>query len=237
MTNFNLQEIDHILKDFKLLPKEALAAISDDDLEEYERQFAIYVEKTKEDTTLRDTLSSEVRSSIAKLFGSSSNQYRYYERNLSNYTDIVSKHRVKFTPPETIKTEVNEARSKYKIASDASGVGVDENTMSEIDEAIQYLLGVGMEFGKDFGAHNAVDIAMGKTTEIVLDWADKIGTDEEYELENLTLDHQDQVATFNFDNTKFEDLFDGTVEIYEECFDAEIKLKNGNPCISLIGEA
>ena len=34
MTDFNLQEIDHLLKDFRLLPKEALAAILDEDLEE-----------------------------------------------------------------------------------------------------------------------------------------------------------------------------------------------------------
>ena len=92
MTDFNLQEIDHLLKDFKLLPKEALAAISDGDLEEYEKQFEVYREKTKDDKTLRDAIALEVRSKVADLFGSTSNQNRYFERNLNNYEDIVSKH-------------------------------------------------------------------------------------------------------------------------------------------------
>lgn len=236
MTDFNLQEIDHLLKDFKLLPKEALAAISDDDLEEYEKQFEIYRVKTTEDRTLRDAVALEVRTKVAELFGSTSNQTRYFERNLNNQEDIVSKHSNKFTSPERISEQVHEARAKYSIASDASGAGVNENTMEEIDDSIKYLLGKGMEFGKDFAAHNAVDIANGLNTESVLDWADKFGGDEQYSLDGLILDCNNVVGVFNYDNSTFSDLWDGNIQIYDDYYDAEIKLKGGSPCISLVGE-
>ena len=236
MTDFNLQEIDHLLKDFQLLPKEALAAISDEDLEEYEKEFEVYREKTQEDRTLRDAVALEVRSKVTELFGSNSNQARYFERNLNNQQDTVSKHATKFTNPSTISEQVHEARAKFSMASDASGAGVDGNTMSEIDDSIKYLLEKGMEFGKDFAAHNAVDIAKGLNAESVLDWADKYGSEAECKLEGLILDCNDIVGVFNYDNSTFGDLWNGNVSIHDDYYDAEIKLKGGFPCISLVGE-
>ena len=196
---FNFQEIEHMLKNFSLLPPESLAAVTDEDLETYAQQYDVYNEKTKEDVAKRNEMMVAGRGSINTLYGSGSNAARYFHRHTNDNSDLVSKHARKYVLPNVVEQSVIDSREKYTLVS--TPVNVDDLTMESIDECISYLLRKEFVFGRDFNAHNAIDLARGVMKDDVVEAvANNTLSDV------VCLDSNSKVADFCFENSNFSNV-------------------------------
>jgi len=228
MTELNLYEIKHMLKDFKHFPEEALSAISYSDIDEYETEYIVYEEKTREDIQTRRALYNKINSDISILFEKNSKQHKYFIRAYHKEEgDVVSIHSKKYTPPKQIMRRVKDAKDKYEISS-ASSAKVDKFTMDNIDECISYLIENGFVFGKDFNANNAIDIATGVATDNIMKDVSK----------SLTPTACSSVikgdTVYQVENVEFDNLYKGNVTVKGEGkFAASVGIKNGSAFVIL----
>tara|TARA_R110000824_G_scaffold148_4_gene544 strand:- start:4950 stop:5675 length:726 start_codon:yes stop_codon:yes gene_type:complete len=157
-----LYGMNHKLKDAVHLPTNALTLISDSDIDAYEREFEkeFKTSESIDNTTVREAKDS-ILEGIRVVFGRESKQYKYIERNIRCEPSLVGNHYQLVPTPYKIREMKEEATAKmvqnggFTVATG----GVDSRSMSEIDDAIKFLISNDFEYGKDFSSHNAVSIA------------------------------------------------------------------------------
>ena len=137
---------DELLEDFSL-----------SDISDYETEYddSISVWK-KEDMETSQEYIQDLRKGIKLLFGAESKQTKYFDRALTKGT-IVDTHYSDFATPAQVSSRLETAKKRVK--RQASSAGINEISVTELNEAIKYLASCGYEFGRDFNAFNAVDMA------------------------------------------------------------------------------
>ena len=242
MTDYKLTKIESILTDFALLPEEALAGITDEDLATYEEEHDKFSADLQDDFAVKQQLHTEVRQAIKQLFGSNSKQVKYFDRNMDGAEDILSSHAQRYVGPETISNHVLKAREKHSLAeSKISESSVDDFTMNQLDDAMEYLLSHGYKFGVDFAAHNAVDFASSVSRDTMLNWVNENSDDEEGSLiegylpPEFLLDSGDACSEFTLDNTEWyaSELRRGKIRVMDERYNFVVKFKDGKSVIQL----
>lgn len=157
-----LYRMSHKLKDAVHLPTNALTLITDEDIDSYEVEYDSRFLKNKgQDSVAIREAKSVILDGITTVYGRDSKQYKYMERNLRLEPSLVGNHYESVPSPNQIRRLKEGAIEDMKKTGGftvATG-GVDSSSMSEIDDAIQFLIANGFDYGKDFSSHNAVSIA------------------------------------------------------------------------------
>jgi len=165
--SFNFHKINHRLKNVHKMPLESFSTISDRDLDSYEEEFDEYLEKTREDEQYLRTVTQEAFGKVKEIFGEYSKQAKYFSRAFDKGETLLDEHKNLYKPPSWMREKVEEAKKKDNLKIIPQGC-VDNLTMESMDGCISFLLSEGYVFGKDFHAHNAIDISRGVAKEVVL---------------------------------------------------------------------
>jgi len=239
MATFKFQKIEHMLKDFKLFPDESLAAITDEDLDTYSDEYDVYNSITQDDIRERQVVATRVIDDVKELFGEWSNAHKYFERNISRGDDLVYAHSKKYTSPGMVRKKVLDAREKYTLVSTPT-VGLDEFTMNNIDGCISYLLSRGFEFGRDFNAHNAIDIARceGKDDIFKQIYSDaqrrSVRQDETMPRDyTFGFDSNDKCLKFCEDNSDLSNIKNGKILVDDTWYEVSVDIRNSKPSLVL----
>ena len=178
--SFNHKNIDHPLVNYKSMPDEALAQVDSASLQDYSQKYDEYQVEHNQDLEEAKELAGRIETDCRTLFGSYSKQHKYIERAVRSGEALVSAHASKVPSYDSVERAVRKAKEKVDITSlheVVSSGGVDEITMSQQNEAIGFLLANGYNFGTDFTAHNAYEIAVS----LRFDKASRLGDDIPFE--------------------------------------------------------
>ena len=137
--------------------EELLSEFDSTDIEAYEKEEVVMFGFRKEDITSTQTVIEEVSQGLKFLFGDQSKQLKYIERALTKGETICDSHYDKFVRAERVEKLIDSAKLKHK--GQATQVGLSETNVEELNSAIAYLTEKGFTFGRDFTAHNAIDIS------------------------------------------------------------------------------
>jgi len=139
------------------MSQELLSEFNDNDIQLYRDEYSVLKTCQTEDITETQGVISEVLKGLKFMFGESSKQTKYIERALAKGETVCDTHYAKFAHPEQIKQGV--ASAKLKCNGQSTQVGLSETNVDDLNDAIGYLTEKGFVFGRDFTAHNAVDMA------------------------------------------------------------------------------
>ena len=157
-------ELKHYLKDALKMPIEALAMVSPEHLEEYSDEFDLFKTEQGTDVQSANELAKLVRKGVEILFGGRyTKQAKYFDRALSGGEVVTDVHMRKYPQPNEVRSKVTQAKENVDLDSlmGGSSEGVSEETLSDIDNAVSFLISEGYAYGSDFNASNAYSIAKG----------------------------------------------------------------------------
>jgi dsDNA-binding SOS-regulon protein len=138
---------------------EALAVVSDSDMDEYEEEHAIYLAKQKDSVSTVHTLYKESEKNLAVIFGEYSNEHKYLKRAIHKGGALTDIHSKQIPLPSSIRSKVEDARNKVDVSSLHTSSTVSDNGLLEINHALEYLVNNGLKLNKDFTLTNAVAVA------------------------------------------------------------------------------
>lgn len=138
---------------------EALAVVTDEDMNEYEEEHAIYLAKQKEATTTAYKIYKECETNMEAIFGRQSNEHKYLNRAFKTGKVITDVHARKVPSPDTVRSKVIDARGKVDVSKFHTSSTIEERGISEINNALEYLINNGFKLNKDFTLANAVSVA------------------------------------------------------------------------------
>jgi len=193
----------HYLLNANEMSIEALAVVSNSDLDEYEEEHAIYLAKQKDSVSTVHALYKQADSNIQTMFGEYSNEHKYLTRAISKGNALTDIHSKEIPSPNTIRSKVEDARNKVDISSLHTSSTVSDNGLLEINHALEYLVTNGLKLNKDFTLTNAVAVAkshkgtqvMGRV--VLNDWEMNIEKEE-----GLVFDKEkcsDESCSINYD--------------------------------------
>ena len=164
MTTLDTEKIDlytpeHYLLNFRDMTMEALAVVTDEDMNEYEEEHAIYLAKQKEATTTAYKVYRECETNFEEIFGRNSNEHKYLQRAFKTGKVLTDVHAREVPSPETIRSKVNDARGKVDVSKFHTSSTIEERGISEINHALEYLINNGFKLNRDFTLANAVSVA------------------------------------------------------------------------------
>lgn len=139
------------------LSQELLSDFTDFDIVKYHDEFTTLKDKKSEDVSKAQIVISTVREGLTFLFGDDSRQVKYIDRAMIKGETIIDSHYAQYSTPSDVRAMIESA--KIKCGGSASNVGLSETNVDEVNDAIAYLIRNGYTFGRDFTAHNAVDMA------------------------------------------------------------------------------
>ena len=158
---------------------EILSEFSTHDVSTYELEYSTLTRHKQEDTTKAQHVIKEVQAGLDFLFGKDSKQAKYITRAFIKGETICDVHYAKFSEPHNLSELLEGA--KLRCGNQATKVGLSETNVDELNNAIEYLTEKGFAFGRDFNAHNAVDMAKAQYLEQCLMDADSISLSENIE--------------------------------------------------------
>tara|TARA_R110000824_G_scaffold45812_1_gene132329 strand:- start:131 stop:829 length:699 start_codon:yes stop_codon:yes gene_type:complete len=136
---------------------EILSEFSTHDVSTYELEYSTLTRHKQEDTTKAQHVIKEVQAGLDFLFGKDSKQAKYITRAFIKGETICDVHYAKFSDPHNLSDLLDGA--KLRCGNQSTKVGLSETNVDELNDAIAYLTEKGFTFGRDFTAHNAVDMA------------------------------------------------------------------------------
>ena len=149
----------HYLLNAQEMSMEALAVVTDTDLDEYEEEHAIYLAKQKEAVELTHSLYTSAEKDICKIFGHFSNEHKYLKRAIGKGTALTDIHSREIVSPSRLREQVKNARNKVDVTKLHTSSTVSDNGLLEINNALEYLVNNGLKLNKDFTLTNAVAVA------------------------------------------------------------------------------
>ena len=164
MTN-NTQKIElytpqHYLVNLRTMAEEALAVVSDEDINKYEEEHAVYLTKQKEATKIAFKMIEESKEAFEILFGGrNSNEHKYLVRAVNNQHTVTDVHASRIPSPREIRDKVAVAREKVNVRDLQTSSTMTEESISEINKALSYLISNGLVLNRDFTLSNAVSVA------------------------------------------------------------------------------
>ena len=217
----NLYEPKSKLAFAETLSDELLSEVTPTDLITYEREFKILNEKKAEDLTLAQERIETLRMALSQTFGSDSRQLKYIDRELTKGDTVVDRHYSRFSEPKAVETKVESAG--LKVGKDSVRAGLSETNVDELNDAIEYLTKNGYVFGRDFNAHNAVDMAKVGYVEECREKPEKVRFSDEIERcgeceTDITSEHLD-LSQFHLSCRCYEDrivnvIFEDKLPVY-----------------------
>ena len=159
-TKLELYTPNHFLLNASEMSMEALAVISDSDLDMYEEEHAIYLSKQKEAVTLVHSLYKSAEANISSIFGEYSNEHKYLTRAIGKGGALTDIHSGAIPNPRSIRQKVTNAREQVDISKlHTITSSVDDNGLISINNALEYLINNGLKLNQDFTLTNAVAVA------------------------------------------------------------------------------
>lgn len=150
----------HYLVNLQDMADEALAVVSDDDMNKYEEEHAVYLAKQKEAVKVAFEMIDECKKTFVSLFGGTdSNEYKYLNRAVTNRRTVPDVHADSVPSPQDIRQKVKDARNKVNVRDLQTSSTITEEGISEINKALSYLVSNGLVLNKDFTLSNAVSVA------------------------------------------------------------------------------
>lgn len=134
-----------------------LAEVTSEDLNKYQDEWDKLEKQRGEDVASVQSVMIDTLNGLMYMFGDDSKEVKYINRALNKGTTVVDAHYEQFTPPSEVAKMVKDA--KLKVGANVSQIGLSETNVDDLNDAIKYLTGIGYVFGRDFTAHNAVEIA------------------------------------------------------------------------------
>jgi hypothetical protein len=151
---------NHFLSDADNMNEIALSGISPSELEDYRTAYeGTYTDEKASDLATSQEATNAIRTNIELLFGNNSKQVRYFDREIRNGDTLFDIHYRGITEPYDLEKKINRANKAVEVDKTVQGNGVDADTMTEVNDAIAYLIKNGYTYGTDFNATNATDIS------------------------------------------------------------------------------
>ena len=159
-TKLELYTPNHFLLNASEMSMEALAVISDSDVDAYEEEHAIYLAKQKDAVSLVHSLYKSAESNISLIFGEYSNEHKYLARAINKGGALTDSHSKGIPSPRIIRDKVNNARKKVDVSKlHTVTSSVNDNGLLAINNALEYLINSGLKLNQDFTLTNAIAVA------------------------------------------------------------------------------
>lgn len=160
----SLYSIKHPLRSVHNLPLAAVAAFTDNDVEEYCREYDKYAKAQKESVELISSKIDEARKLMREIFDtdtSYSKQVKYFDREIRKGNTCVDQHSLGIPHKSDVILAVQNARSVVGATSKShiESVPPSEEQLADQERAVKFLESKGYKCGVDFSQHNAVTIA------------------------------------------------------------------------------
>jgi len=159
--------IDHPLTRVHELSDEICASFTDEQIEEYKGLYDQYLTVQRQAASEGVDLAQQLRTIVDALFQDQTARYnvckqrKYVDRMIRNGETIVDQHAKRYPRPASVISRIKDARERYGDLADARVTVGGDDTLQEINNAVAFLLGKGMELNVDFTVSNAVGIAKG----------------------------------------------------------------------------
>ena len=159
--------IDHPLTRVHELSDEVCASFTDEQIEEYKGLYDQYLTVQRQAASEGVDLAQQLRTIVDALFQDQTTRYnvckqrKYVDRMIRNGETIVDQHAKRYPRPASVTSRIKAARERYGDLADARVTVGGDDTLQEINNAVAFLLGKGMELNVDFTISNAVGIAEG----------------------------------------------------------------------------
>lgn len=161
-----LYHINHPLRLVNNMPLATVAAFTDDDVEEYCREFDKFEKAQKESVEEISRKIHEARNLLSSIFDtpadlSSSKQVKYFDREVRKGNTCVDRHSVGIPHKNDVMMAVHNARNMVGATSKShiESVPLDDEALADQKRAVMFLESKGYKCGVDFSQHNAVNIA------------------------------------------------------------------------------
>jgi len=162
------------------LSDELLSDFTDNDIADWEREYdQKLVLKRSDDIGTTQTVIADAQSALTFLFGEDSKQLKYINRALQKGETVSDVHYNKFINPKDAKAQIESA--KIKCGTHSASVGLNQTNVDDLNEAIDFLIGKGYIFGRDFNAHNAIAVAKASYLETCMDNNENVKLDSTVE--------------------------------------------------------
>jgi len=159
--------IDHPLTRVHELSDEICASFTDEQIEEYKGLYDQYLTVQRQAASEGVDLAQQLRTIVDALFQDQTTRFevckqrKYVDRMIRNGETIVDQHAKRYPRPASVISRIKDARERYGDLADARVTVGGDDTLQEINNAVAFLLGKGMELNVDFTVSNAVGIAKG----------------------------------------------------------------------------
>lgn len=160
----NLYYIQHPLTEMNALSDEVCATFTDAQVDEYCALYDEYLVIQRKAASEGLDIANQLRGLVDKLFQDQTKPYdickqtKYFKRMISSGETIVDVHSRRYPKPALVRHRVAEARERFPITQNQTSAHSQE-TLQEINNAVAFLLGKGMELNRDFTVSNALGVA------------------------------------------------------------------------------
>lgn len=204
---------------------ELLSEFTDNDVQRYANEHAIIKQHQSEDVKKAQLVISDVLEGLNYLFGEEAKQVKYITRAFAKGETNVDIHYAKFSSPSVVGQKIDDSKAKCGVQT--TKVGLSETNVDDLNDAIAYLTEKGFVFGRDFTAHNALDMTKAL-------YIENCQTDEEsIKLESNTPDCTECDRGFSTDTIDL-DRFAISCRCYEDR-GLDITFENNAPVFKVIG--
>tara|TARA_R110000824_G_scaffold138432_1_gene303085 strand:+ start:14 stop:703 length:690 start_codon:yes stop_codon:yes gene_type:complete len=136
---------------------ELLSEFTDNDVQKYANEHTTIKKHQVDDVQKAQLVISDVLEGLNYLYGEDAKQVKYITRSFAKGETNVDTHYAKFSPPNVVGNKIDDAKAKCGVQT--TKVGLSETNVDDLNDAITYLTERGFVFGRDFTAHNALDMA------------------------------------------------------------------------------
>ena len=175
---------------------ELLSEFTDNDVQRYANEHTTIKSHQSSDVSKAQLVIADVVEGLKYLFGEDAKQVKYITRAFTKGETNVDIHYAKFSSPSVVGEKIDDA--KLRCGVQTTKVGLTETNVDDLNDSIAYLTQQGFVFGRDFTAHNAIDMAKAQYVEYCQDDNSKVEfqsalvscveCDMNYEKDNINLD-------------------------------------------------
>lgn len=134
-----------------------LADITPEELREHKDEWEKLEQHRKDDVSNIQSVMVDTLENLKYMFGDGSKEVKYINNALQKGNTLVDTHYSQFTSSTEAFQMVDSA--KLKVGSNQTQIGLSQTNVDELNDAIKYLTEIGYVFGRDFTAHNAINMA------------------------------------------------------------------------------
>ena len=135
---------------------ELLSEFTDNDVQRYANEHSKIKDSQLQDVANAQLVIADVIEGLNYLFGEEAKQVKYITRAFAKGETNVDLHYAKFSSPSEVGLKIDNA--KLKCGVQTTKVGLTETNVDDLNDAIAYLTQKGFVFGRDFTAHNALEM-------------------------------------------------------------------------------